>query len=339
MSLAERRYEIKNLVLRVLKDEKDSSSSNFRASFTRMKPETLFEETVLASVGGWTITELFTPRQGVTWGGQNCESIFVIGEKAAADLESAMIYKTIGGKDIRPGKIEWTGESLVFPYIARNQRWISAFLNPNLGGVDSLDFDENLDHSEKGREAEWKLKERIARKWISFPKTAEYLFSFYDTLRNRIFKNKPLSDFNKMWYEYIWQRDPSITAKGKIVTPRLTKEARFAIDNYGYLPRDSVISLLPKGRFSELTGELSEVVGKRVSDEMALRYVLVFLNSRRFNYLLTSQRAKKRGGYPMVGEKTLGRFTIPRPQKSLLNHVESILSGTSAQKDIEAFFV
>jgi len=338
MSLEEKRKEIKRLTLQVIRNEKDSSSKNFKATYEIMDTKALFEETVLTRASGWKITELFIPRQGVTWGGEGCESVFVVDESIASKLEPELIYRTIGGRDIRPRKIVWIGNHLVFPYIARQQRWITAFRKPNLGGVDSLDFDENLDPSEKGQNIEWKLKNRTARKYIPFPKTAEYLFSSYKVLSERIFKDKPLSDYKKMWYEYIWQRDPSITSKNKIVCPRLTRKARFAVDNYGYLPRDSVISLLPRGRFNELRDAISKVVRKPVSNEGALNYTSAFLNSKVFDDLLASKRAKKRGGYPMVGEKMLGRFIIPRPQPAKVRRVEKILSNRFGQKDIESFY-
>ena len=338
MSLGDKRKEIKRLALEVIKNEKNSASRHFKATYKVMETEALFEETVLMRASGWKVTELFTPRQGVTWGGEGCASIFVVKESVASRLEPELIHRTIGGRNIHSGKIVWTGGYLVFPYIARQRKWISAFQTPNLGGVDSLDFNENVDKSEKGQKPEWKLKTRMAKNYIPFPKTAEYLFRSYKVLSERIFKDKRLSDFKKMWYEYIWQRDPSIASKNKIVCPRLTRKARFAIDNHGYLPRDSVISLLPKGQFYELKDAISKVVRKPISDERALNYVSAFLNSQVFNDLLASKRAKKRGGYPMVGEKMLGRFIIPRPQPAQVRQVKSILSGRFEQKDIGVFY-
>jgi len=337
MTLAEKRKEIKQLTLEAIKNKKDVLSDHFKATYRTMKTETLFEETTAINVSGWKVTELFDLRQGVTWGGEGCKSIFVVNKSVACGLEKELLHRTIGGRNIHPRKIVWTEDYLVFPYIARQRKWIPAFQSPSLG-VDSLDFDVNLDESEKGQGPDYKLKVRTARKYVLFPNVAEYLFKYFEILRNRIFKERPLSDYRKMWYEYIWQRDPSISSKNKIVCPRLTPEARFAVDDYGYIPRDSVMSLLPKGQFPTLKDAISKVMKKSVSEENALNYVLAFLNSQAFNDLLASQRAKKRGGYPMVGEKMMKRFIIPRPEPKHADQVESILSGHFEQKDINSFY-
>jgi hypothetical protein len=337
VTLAERRKEIKQLTMETIKNKKGTLSNHFKTIYETMKTETLFEETATTAVRGWKVTELFDPRQGVTWGGEGCESVFVTNKTEASELEHELIRKTIGGRNVRPGHITWTEDYLVFPYLAHQRKWIPAFRNPSLG-VDSLDFDVNLDESEKGQGPDYKLKIRMARKHVPFPKVAEYLFKHYEILSKRIFKERPLSDFKKMWYEYIWQRDPSISLKNKIVCPRLTPKARFAIDDYGYIPRDSVMSLLPRGQFKALKEALDKVVKKSVTEKDTLNYVLAFLNSKAFDDLIASQRAKKQGGYPMVGEKVLRRFVIPKPEPRHAEKVELILNGRFEQKDVDTFY-
>jgi hypothetical protein len=302
-----------------------------------MKTETLFEETTLIRANGWNVTELFEPRQGVTWGGEGCESVFVVDESVASTMEKELTPRTIGGRNVQPGQIMWNGEHLVFPYLAQKQKWIPAFHNPKLG-IDSLDFEVNIDELEKGQTHEYKLKARTARNYVAFPNVAEHLFRHYDVLSKRIFKERPLADYRKMWYEYIWQRDPSIAKIPKIVCPRLTAEARFAVDNYGYIPRDSVMCLMPKSQFRSLMETLGKIVKEAVSRETCLDYVLAFLNSQAFNDLLAAQRAKKRGGYPMVGERMLKRFIIPRPEPKHSSRVEKILNGSYEQRDIDIFY-
>ena len=85
MSLATRRREIKQLVSEVIKKEKTLTSENFKATYERMELKTLFEETIIACATGWRLTELFILRQGVTWGGEGCESVFVDGKPVAAE--------------------------------------------------------------------------------------------------------------------------------------------------------------------------------------------------------------------------------------------------------------
>jgi hypothetical protein len=338
VTLAEKRKEIRCLTLDAIKNKKDSSLGKFLASYRTMKTEMLFEEATIVHVDGWKVTELFDLRQGVTWGGEECAPIFVVNKSVASGLEEELTPRTLGGRNIQRGKIVWGEENLVFPYLSNQQKWIPAFQNPSLGGVDSLDFEVNIDESEKGQSPENKLKVRTGRKIVPFPKVAEYLFNYYDVLGKRIFKEKPLSAYKKMWYEYIWQRDPSLCSNNKIVCPRLTPEARFALDDFGYLPRDSVISFLPNRQFSTMKSTIEKIVNKTISNRNALEYVLAFLNSKAFDDLLSSQRAKKQGGYPMVGEKMLKRFIIPKPEPKNANGIEAILDGKFEEKDIDRFY-
>jgi hypothetical protein len=338
VTLADKRKEIRHLTLETIKNKKDSTSDHFLSTYKTMKTETLFEETTVIHASGWKVTELFDLRQGVTWGGDECAPIFVVNKSIASQLEEELTPRTIGGRNIQRGSIVWGDENLVFPYLPQQKKWIPAFQTPNLGEVDSLDFDINIDESEKGQSPEFKLKVRTGQKIIPFPKVAEYLFKYYDVLSRRVFKEKPLSAYRKMWYEYIWQRDPSLTSKNKIVCRRLTPEARFAIDDVGYLPRDSVISLLPKGQFNILKATLGKVVNKSVSNKDTLEYCLAFLNSKAVDDLLASQRAKKQGGYPMVGERILKRFIIPKPKPKHVNRVEAIISGEFEAEDIDSFY-
>jgi hypothetical protein len=338
VTLADKRKEIRNLTLETIKNKKDSASRHFHSSYKKMKTEMLFEETTLIHASGWRVTELFDLRQGVTWGGEGCAPIFVVNKSVASQLEEELTPRTIGGRDIQRGKIVWGDENLVFPYLLQQQKWVPAFQIPSLGEVDSLDFDISIGESEKGQSPEFKLKVRTGRKIIPFPKVAEYLFKYYDILSRRVFKEKPLSAYKKMWYEYIWQRDPSLCSKSKIVCRRLTPEARFALDDVGYLPRDSVISLLPKGQFNTLKATIGRVVNKTISNKNTLEYVLAFLNSKAVDDLLVSQRAKKQGGYPMVGEKILKRFIIPKPEPKHASRVEAIISGKFEEEDIDCFY-
>ena len=338
MTLAEKRKEIRYLTLETIKNRKDSASGHFLSTYKTMKTETLFEETTVIHASGWKVTELFDLRQGVTWGGEECAPIFVVNKSIASQLEEELTPRTIGGRDIQRGTIVWGDENLVFPYLSQKKKWIPAFQIPSVGEGDSLDFDINIDESEKAQSAEFKLKVRTGRKIIPFPRVAEYLFKYYDILSRRVFKEKPLSAYRKMWYEYIWQRDPSLTSKNKIVCRRLTPEARFAIDGVGYLPRDSVISLLPKGQFNTLKAILGKVVDKSISNKDTLEYALAFLNSKAVDNLLASQRAKKQGGYPMVGERILKRFIIPKPEPKNASRVEAIIYGKFEAEDIDRFY-
>ena len=294
------------------------------------------EERVYAN--GWIITDLFDIKQGVTWGGYRCESIYVLEEKQASMLESEIVWKTIGGRNIKPWRIEWNGKYLLFPYVKRGKKWVRAFQSPKLGGVDVLDFSVILNPYEKGKSIEEILNFRIAQRLVPYPKAATYLVSHYEDLSKRIFEGKNLSEYGKSWYEYHRPRAPSIVTKPKIVGKRMMKEPSFAIDTVGYLPRDSVISLIPKSRFKELKKQLSKITKTKISNEQALKYVLFFLNSEIFSRLLSKRRSKKRGGYPIIDERLMRLFVVPFPSDKFAEDIKAIINRQTPKNNASKFY-
>jgi len=303
---------------------------------------------------GVALTELVEVIQGVTWGGRGAEKIF---DLAAEDvkkykLEGNVIHKRIGGRDIKRWKISWKERYLLFPYIKSGEEWIRAFTIPprnrtikQLTIEDSLDFEyvldeterrllwQNLSNEEKRRKI---LEHRIALGLVNYPNAATYLIKNYEDLAGRVFEEKTMREYNKMWYEYHRKRTPQIIRKPRLVGPRLLKTPRFAFDGEGFLPRDSVVVILPKnvGKFKKLLTALGECVERRSTEEDALLYLLAFLNSRVFNDILRQKVSKKRGGYPIVDEKLLRKLRIPIPSKEskalvkeLLTLVKKLVSG------------
>lgn len=187
---------------------------------------------------------------------------------------------------------------------------------------DALDFDRVIDDSEReivgqnlseNEKRKKILEHRIARGFIKYPKAATYLTEHYEQLKGRVFEGKTLREYNKMWYEYHRPRTPEIIRSPKIVGPRLAKEARFALDREGFLPRDSVIVIVPKRGAVELKRSLDEALGRESSEEELLLYILAFLNSEEFNRLLEGKASKKRGGYSIISETLLQDLAIPMP--------------------------
>jgi len=283
------------------------------------------------------LTEFVDILQGVTWGGEGSEKIFWLSknEVTKLELESELLFKGIGGKDVKKWRIDWGGHYILFPYKAIESSWIRAFKIDDNDKVkskidDALDFTkciddfecmimkENISENEKIKSI---LNHRIALGLIRYPNVAVYLAQYYQQLRGRDFEGN-----NKMWYEYHRPRTPELISKPKIVSPRLTKVARFALDTYGYLPRDSVVALIPKQvSFGKLKDALSKVLGREVTEEEVLMYILTFLNSKHVDQLLSERVSKKRGDYVTIDEKLLQSICIPIPAESQREIVEKLL--------------
>jgi len=326
-SLVDKRREIRQVVLEAITQGR-ARLQTIQATSKKITVDELFEETPATLAEGWAVTELFHVKQGVTWGGKECETIFVVDSAKASGLEAELIRKTIGGRDIEPWVIKWEGDHLVFPYIASGGKWIKAFLHPSLGGSDALDFSFVIDQFERGKDFAKRLDFRIAKGIVNHPRIASYLVHYYEKLSKREFEGKTLSDYNKSWYEYHRSREPDLLFAPKIVGKRMMKTPTYALDNVGYLPRDSVMAFIPKNKISEVKEKLKEVIKSQlVSDEDVFKFILAFLNSDLFAELLAKRRAKKRGGYPIVDESMLARFIIPKPTSKHAEEIEKILRG------------
>ena len=317
---------MRKVVLRALEKRK-VKANNFVAISRKIKLQELFEEESISAIDGWSITELFDANQGVTWGGSGCLDIYVVDKTMASSLESRVMYKTISGGEISAHKIDWERKYLVFPYIRSKSTWVRAFLHPSLGGDDALDFSIQVSNYEKGKDVQARLNYRIAKNIVNFPNAASYLVRYYKKLESREFEGEKLSHYNKSWYEYHRPRTPKLISKPKIVCKRMMKTAAFALDDTGYLPRDSVIALLPKEKLDDLRKNLEKVLQHKVTIAQTLEYTLAFLNSQMFQELLERRRSKKRGGYPIVDERMLQCFIIPRPSSKKAKKIEKILEG------------
>jgi hypothetical protein len=153
---------------------------------------------------------------------------------------------------------------------------------------------------------------------VKFPKSAEYLVQHYEQLEGRIFKQKNIREFNRRWYEYIWPREPKVMlAAPKIITPRLTRQVRFAMDTVGVVPQDSCICLVPTKKthqsWHKLREQLETSLGKNLSDGDALKYCLAFLNSPYAQERLVTGRLPTPKGSYAVTEDYLHEIPMPPP--------------------------
>jgi hypothetical protein len=286
------------------------------------------------------IIEIADILQGVTWGGEGSEEIFWLNEKRASEfkLENELLFRGIGGEDVKKWRIAWRGYYILFPYKAIGNSWIRAFkINDKAKSRvnDAIDFTKCIDdvehvikqeNSPEDAKIKFILNHRIALGLIKYPNTAAYLTQYYQKLKGRVFEGKFIEQYNKMWYEYHRPRTPQLISKPKIVSPRLTKTARFALDTYGYLPRDSVVAIIPKrASLDKLKDALSKVLGKGVTEEEVLMYILAFLNSKSMDQILSEKVSKKRGGYVIMNEELLQSICIPIPAEDHRNIVEKLL--------------
>ena len=244
----------------------------------------------------WLI-RAFEVLQGVTWGGADSEAIFVI--ESRGQLESDLTPKAIGGRDVHSGKINWQGSHLVFPYVAAGERWTPVFKG-------LLDLETARDKTEAkllGRPLEI-LNHRIATvagSLAQYPNVATHLVSHYDELRQREFEGKLITEWGKDWYEYHRPRRPALITTPKIVGRRLPKTPEFAVDSKGFLPRDSIICLVPRWNDPHLQ-KISKQTGGQTQ---ALEWLVDRLTSPTVQKLFEGVRSKKRGGYVTLGEDIL----------------------------------
>lgn len=304
-------------------NEVDEENDAISVSLEKISIEELFEELTQENEDGYKLTELFSIIQGTTIGGKGSTKIFSDVE-GNVDIAGDLVYKSIMGRNINADQINWTDEYLIFPYFIKNNKFIPAFYNEE-NNYDTLNFDMNLDQQELGKDRHQKLLYREAKGYLGNTDVAEYLFQHFETLYYRFFEGKSISEYGKSWYEYHRPRQPDILSSPKIVARRLMKEPSFAIDDYGYLPRDSVISLIPTCFFNSLLEELTEIIGEDTTLIQGFKYVLSYLNSDFFFRVLARKRAKKKGDYPILGERMLSSVVIPPPSSLKIAEIRNKL--------------
>ena len=194
--------------------------------------------------------------------------------------------------------------------------------------LDALDWEHPIDEIEqeilrrrKGLNAEAiadMLRHRVALKLITYADTAAYLNQHYEPFSERVFKGKNIRAFHRNWYEFIWPRNAhTMLARPKIITPRLTRKVRFALDTRGVVPQDSCITLAPgektRGNFAHLTQQLAGVLQREATMADVLKYSLAYLNSSYAQTRLTSGRRPTPKGSYQVSDAFLREIPLPPP--------------------------
>ena len=294
------------------------------------------------------VAQLLEPSQGLTVGGKGCLSIFLMTEARASELglERALLHRVIKGHETTPWRPQSGGKVILYPYCCDIEgRWRPAFACQNPALLDALDFERIADTFEQ----EWLQRyglnatgiKRLFRHrrdslgLIKFPRAAEYLLKFYEQLSTRMFKKRELRHFGRAWYEFIWPRDPEVIfGKPKIISPRLTPQLRFALDQEGIGIQDSCLSLAVSAKtrpaYDEFRGRLSKLLGQEAKMPTVLRYLLAFLNSSYAQELLTTGHRPRPGDVFQVSDQLLRELSIPvcntrRELEQLLEAVDACM--------------
>jgi hypothetical protein len=314
---------LRNIIVKSISTDDKVENQNFIVNKRQISFKELFGERKVNTSKGYMLTEIFETAQGITIGGRGATDIYSDVEEI--DKDNNLVKKFIGGRNIDPFKIEWNDEYILFPYIIKNNEFIAAFYDEEKN-IDLLNLNLNFSEVEEGKNKSEKLKVRIANGTIKNPNVAEYLFNFYDDLTNREFESKNIKEYNKSWYAYHRPRTPMILQTPKIVCRRLMKDPSFAIDNIGYLPKDSVISMIPNNNFNELIMDIEKILDSKVEIISGLYYILSYLNSELFQKVLDEKLAKKQGGYANISGKMLKKVIIPYPNTLTIKELKNKLS-------------
>jgi hypothetical protein len=292
--------------------------------------------------------QLLEPSQGVTVGGEDCLSIFLMSEAKAKELrlEEALVHRIIKGQETVAWRPRWGGNVILYPYDKDKEgRWRPAFACKKPPVLDALDFEHCADRFEQDWVRQYGRNlitykrlfdhRRDALEIVKYPRAAEYLLRSYQQLSDRTFKKRNVRDFNREWYEFIWPRDPQIVfGRPKIVSPRLTPRVRFALDQEGIGIQDSCLCLAvgenTQGAFTEFRKRLSKVLNHDVKVVTVFRYLLAFLNSTYAQELLTTGHRPRPGDVFQISDQFLEELSIPvcntkRELQRLLQAVDACL--------------
>jgi hypothetical protein len=294
------------------------------------------------------VAQLLEPSQGVTVGGEDCLSIFLMSEARAKELglEEALFHPIIKGQETVAWRPQWGGNVIFYPYHPDNEgRWRPAFACKKPPVFDALDFEHYADKFEQDWVRKYAVNyisirrllehRRDALEIVKYPKAAEYLLKFYDQLSGRTFKKKNVRDFNREWYEFIWPRDAEIIfGQPKIISPRLTPKVRFALDQKGIGIQDSCLCLAvsenTKDAFDEFRKRLSKLLDHDVKAVTVFRYLLAFLNSVYAQELLTTGHRPRPGDVFQISDEFIEELSVPvcktkRELQKLLEAVDACM--------------
>lgn len=214
--------------------------------------------------------------EGVTFGGKGADDIFVIDNKTIKlfRIESKLFKKVLKGRDIRKWNLERNHRFLFYPYDTKGM--------------------------------ELNIKE--------YSNAYEYIKQFQDTLSKRILDGKKITEWGKQWFSFWRVRNPDVFVKQKILSPRISTNNSFALDDKGeFYLTDSAVAIIPKN--------------------IDIKYLLGILNSNLLSYIVKNTSPFVQGRYYSYTRTYLEKLPIKLPEtpeekqiaKQIIKKVDGIL--------------
>jgi hypothetical protein len=283
---------------------------------------------------GFSAGEILEPLQGVTPGGEGGLAIFQMSRSEARRraLEPDLTHTVMKGTDGRRWRLGQLETVALYPYALSEGRYQRAFRSgPSDDDWDALDLQPRRGEEERrvsglgpNSARERLVTHRIASGELRYPNAARYLVAHHEQLDSRRPKGRAMSTFGRRWYEYLWPRDGlRILANPKLVSPRLTRWPRFALDEEGILTSDACVAIATpttseaRHRLAELAGNLETVLGRELEHRDLLLYALAFLNSSAAAFLLRIGREPTPKGSWTVNEEYLSLIKLPTPNTDI----------------------
>lgn len=273
------------------------------------------------------IGRMLEPRQGVTPGGEGVQARlqFTGSQARELGLEDELLHPAVKGLDLEAGAARAVDRLQLYPYLVEDGESRLAFVKDGRDALAPDPQDEReaaLVAAVEGRERHRRLlQRRIAEGRCPYPVAAEYLLDHYDLLASRRPKGRALHTFGRLWWEYLWRREPkAMLAVPKLVGPRLTKWPRFALDEQGLLPTDSCVAVAApssaEGRrlALDVRRALAEQLDRSVADRDFLVYAMAFLNATPAAAMLRIGRLPTPKGSWTVDENYLAAVRLAVPE-------------------------
>lgn len=305
----------------------------------------------IAGAGGLSAGACFDVDQGVTPAGEGALKIFRMPPDVAKQrgLEADLIHPALGGTDVTRWGAQPSADVMLYPYYRSPQdpdAWLPAFsagahapdlLNPYPKGA----AEEQAVSGLSGEDARRRLYSfRAARTNSPYPETARFLLENFDQLASRRPKEKPITDFGRRWYEFLWPRTQRVMlSKRKIVGRRYQRWPTYALDESGALPSDACVVLGPpvrvnQGHHGRLVDGLSNLLGRRVTEREVLLYALAFLNSSASAFMLRVGRNPTPKGSWSVNEEVVASVPLAISPQAAMIITESDALVTDARQGL-----